>query len=43
MESLCVANGCGSKEVYRFALITYPTPLVCICSFCSSIPTFFIL
>ena len=34
-----VASGCGCKEVYRFPHITYPYSS-CICSFCSSIPTF---
>ena len=36
-----VASGCGCKEVYRFPHTTYPYSS-CICSFCSSIPTFFI-
>ena len=30
---------CGCKEVYRFPHTTYPYSS-CICSFCSSIPTF---
>ena len=34
-----VATGCGCKEVYRFPHTTYPYSS-CICSFCSSIPTF---
>ena len=34
-----VATGCGCKEVYRFSHTTYPYSS-CICSFCSSIPTF---
>ena len=34
-----VATGCGCKEVYRFTHTTYPYSS-CICSFCSSIPTF---
>ena len=24
MESMCVASGCGCKDVYRFPHITYP-------------------
>ena len=31
--------GCGCKEVHRFPHTTYPYSS-CICSFCSSIPTF---
>ena len=34
-----VATRCGCKEVYRFPHTTYPYSF-CICSFCSSIPTF---
>ena len=34
-----VATGCGFKEIYRFPHITYPYSS-CICTFCSSIPTF---
>ena len=34
-----VATGCGFKEIYRFPHTTYPYS-ACICSFCSSIPTF---
>ena len=36
---MCVATGCGCKEVYRFPHSTYPYSS-CICSFYSSIPTF---
>ena len=25
VESMCVASGCGCKEVYRFPRITYPS------------------
>ena len=32
-------SGCGCTEVYRFPHTTYPYSS-CICSFCSSIPTF---
>ena len=32
MESICVASGCGCKEVYRFSHITHPCSS-CICSF----------
>ena len=39
MESMGVATGCGCKEVYRFPHTTYPYSS-CICTFCSSIPTF---
>ena len=39
MDSMGVASGCGCKEVYRFPHIAYPYSS-CICSFCSSIPTF---
>ena len=41
MKSMGVATGCGCKEVhvYRFPHTTYPYSS-CICSFCSSIPTF---
>ena len=35
-----VATGCGCKEVYRFPHTTYPYSS-CICSFFSSIPTYF--
>ena len=42
VESMGVTTGCGCKEVYRFPHTTYPYSS-CICSFCSSIPTFFIL
>ena len=38
VECMDVASGCGCKEVYRFPHTTYPYS--CICSFCSSIPTF---
>ena len=38
VESMGVASGCGCKE-YRFPHTTYPYSS-CICSFCSSIPTF---
>ena len=34
-----VICGCSCKEVYRFPHTTYPYSS-CICSFCSSIPTF---
>ena len=34
-----VATGCGFKEIYRFPHTTYPYSS-CICTFCSSIPTF---
>ena len=37
--NLCVATGCGCKEVYRFPHTTYPYSS-CISSFYSSIPTF---
>ena len=39
-ESMGAASGHGCKEVYRFPHITYPYSS-CICSFFSSIPTFF--
>ena len=39
METMGVASVCGCKEVYGFPQITYPYSS-CICSFCSSIPTF---
>ena len=39
VKSMGVATGCGCKEVYRFPHTTYPYSS-CICSFCSSIPTF---
>ena len=39
VESMGVASGCGCKEVYRFPHTTYPY-FSCICSFCSSSPTF---
>ena len=35
-----VATGCGCREVYRFPHTTYSYSS-CICSFLSSIPTFF--
>ena len=38
-QEVGVASGCGCKEVYRFHHTTYPYSS-CICSFCSSIPTF---
>ena len=38
VESMGVASGCGCKE-YIFPHTTYPYSS-CICSFCSSIPTF---
>ena len=38
---MSVATGCGCKVVYRFPHTTYPYSS-CICSFCSSIPTFFV-
>ena len=34
-----MASGCGCNDVYRFPHTTYPYSS-CICSFCSSIPTF---
>ena len=36
---MSVATGCGFKEIYRFPHSTYPYSS-CICTFCSSIPTF---
>ena len=41
-QEVGVASGsgwCGFKEVYRFPHTTYPYSS-CICTFCSSIPTF---
>ena len=40
VKSMGVASGCGSKEVYRFPLITYPYSS-CICSFWQQHPFFF--
>ena len=37
-QEVGVATGCGFKEIYRFPHTTYPYS--CICTFCSSIPTF---
>ena len=34
-----VATGCGFKEIYGFPHTTYPYSS-CICTFCSSIPSF---
>ena len=42
VESMGMVSGCGCKEVYRFPRITY-TYSSCICSFCSSIPTFWFI
>ena len=28
VESMGVASGCGYKEVYKFAHITYPSPFL---------------
>ena len=39
MESMCVASGCGCKEVYRFPHITYPYSS-CICSVLQQHPYF---
>ena len=38
-QEVGVATGCGFKEIYRFPHTTYPYSS-CICTFCSSIPTF---
>ena len=35
-----VATGCGCKRYIDFLILLIPTPLVYICSFYSSIPTF---
>ena len=37
--NLCVASGCGCKEVYRYPHITYPYSS-CICSFLQQHPYF---